>query len=1029
MKFLNIFIDKPIIAHFLFIAVLFFGLFSIYTIPVEENPEIDLGYVIIITRYPGASPREIERLITVPIEDAVSVVDDIDFLRSGSQNGRSSVFMMFNENVTDIDRKVMDIQTEINKIPDLPSKNEMAGPFVFKISMGDTQPVLNVMLSSPSISDQEFKLISENLERELTTKITGIKNIQIAGVSEEEIDIIIDNETLFTYGLTIDDIYMAVTSSNFRTPGGTLDISGRRYLVRTSGTIDDLDKINNILVKTGQSGQKLYLKDVANVERRFVRGRIQSFLNGEKALSLYIMRKPDSNIVDVNKEVKKIVDQFSKQFDDMKVSYKNDQGEAINETISVLRNNALLGIVLVSILLFFFIGWRASFLAVIGIPFSFLATFLMMRFFGYTINSLSLFAMIIVSGMLVDDAIVVIENVYRYREEGLSSKDAVLKGTSEIMWPIISAIATTICAFIPLLLISGMIGKFLSLMPVIVAITLAASLIEALIVLPVHLYEMKNMYNEEKKPSRKWFEGILGKYTKMLNFSLRFRYFSILCVILVFISAVYVAKNLRVVLFGDVPAKTVSAKMELPENTPIERTRELSKEIENHIIKELYPEYIDSVVTIVGRVIEDRRWMEKEEVAEFRIDLRDYNEDMMNRVRETVRSKALSMPDIINFEFLRASSGPPSGRAIDVRVSGKDIDVLEKIGDSITDFLRSVSGVVDLRASVQDKINEILIDPDYERLEQTGVTLNSVAEAVRAATAGRYSGRYLDEDGKELRMWIRFDQNREHILDDIRNIPVKSRTGSIYRIGDVSLIKEVQSIARIRRSDRQREARVGANVDYSQITPYEANLKIKENFGDIGDEYPGVSLRLEGEFEDQQKANRDIILAFLVAIVLIYIILGIQFNSPFQPIIIMITIPLAFIGVAYGLFISGLDLSLLALIALVALAGIVVNDSIILVDFINNLSKTKERREALIEAGSKRLRPILLTTVTTIGGLMPMALFAEGGNKMWQPMAITIIWGIMFATVLTLFVIPVIYAIIDDARALFFKVCGKKCSK
>ena len=879
-------------------------------------------------------------------------------------------------------------------------------------------------------SDEYIKsgaIISENLERELTSKILGIKDIRIAGVSDEEIDIIVNNETLLTYGLTINDILMSLTSSNFRTPGGTLDISGRRYLVRTSGTIDDLEKIENILVRAGESGQKLYLKEIADIQRRFIRGRVQSYLNGEKALSLYIMRKPDSNIVEVNNRVKDIVSGFVKQYDDMTVSYKNDQGEAINETISVLRNNALLGIILVSILLFLFIGWRASFLAVIGIPFSFLATFFMMKFFGYTINSLSLFAMILVSGMLVDDAIVVIENVYRYREEGFSSRDAVLLGTSEIMWPIISAIATTISAFLPLLLIGGMIGKFLSLMPVIVVLTLTASLVEALVVLPVHLYEMKKIYREDKKPKRKYFNMMQDKYKKALNMTLKFRYIAIILVIALFASSLFVAKSLRIVLFGDVPAKTVSAKMELPENTPIERTRELSKEIEAHIIEKLYPDYIDSVVTIVGRVIEDRRWVEKEEVAEFRIDLEDYNEKVMNIVRDEVRKKALSMPDIINFEFLKATGGPPSGRAVDVSVAGKDMDLLEKIGDEIIEYLKTVPGVVDLRGSVMDKINEMVVDPDYERLEQTGVSLNSVAEAVRSATAGRYAGRYLDIDGKELRMWIRFDQNKPHVINDIRNIPVKSSSGRIHRIGDVSTIREVQSTARIRRNNRTREIRVGANVDYSLTTPYAVNLKIKERFGDLSDKYPGVTMTLEGEFEDQQKANRDIILAFLVAVVLIYIILGIQFNSPFQPFVIMITLPMAFIGVAYGLFISGLDLSLMALIALVALAGIVVNDSIILVDFINKLSKKQERREALIEAGSKRLRPILLTTVTTIGGLMPMAIFAEGGNKMWQPMAITIIWGIMFATALTLFVIPVFYAIIDDIRALFFKICGKKC--
>jgi len=1025
MDLIRFFLKKPIITHFIFVAVFLFGLLATFTIPVEESPEINLGFVIIVTLYPGAAPQEIERLISIPIEDAVANVEDIDYIHSGSQNGKSTVFVNFLESVKDIDRRVVDIQTEINKIPDLPSKNEMAGPFVFKIATGDTSPVINVMLSSDSISDNDFRDVAENLQRELTTKISGIKNVEVAGVSDEEIQIVISNEKLISYDLTIDDIFVALTRSNFRTPGGTLDISGKRYLVKATGTFDDVEKVEQVLVKTGTNGQKLYLKDVAEVQKRFMRGRIESFLNGKKAVSLYIMRKPESNIVEISQKVRSIIPEFAKNYQDLEYSFKNDQGDAIKETIGVLRNNAMLGMVLVSILLFLFMGWRASLLAVIGIPFSFLATFFMMKFFGYTINSLSLFAMILVSGMLVDDAIVVIENVYRYREEGLSPFDAVIKGTGEIMWPVISAITTTICAFMPLLMITGMIGKFLAQFPVIVALTLAASLLEALVVLPVHLFEMKNIYNSEKKPAKTWYVSFVNGYKKILRNVLRFRYVSLVVLIVVFIGSIFIAKSLRIVLFGDENAKTVTAKMELAENTPIETTREISKQIEDFVIKNLIPDNAESIVTIVGRVIEDRRWIEREEVAEFRIDLKDYDDKMMNKVKDDLRKRVSTIPEIVEFEFLKGMSGPPTGRAVDISVAGRDLDKLEKVGDEILAYARKIPGIVDLRGSVMRKINEIVVEPDFSRIEQTGVSLSNLAETIRSATAGKYAGRYLNTDGKELKIWIRFDSSGTYTLDDIRGIPLRSLNGTMFRVRDVAEIKEVQSMARIRRRNRMREIKVGANVDYSLTTPVEVNKKLQERFGDIGSEHPGMTVSFLGEFEDQQKANRDIIMAFLVAFILIYIILGIQFNSIFQPFIVMITLPLAFIGVAVGLWVSGFDLSMMAMISLVALAGIVVNDSIILVDFINNLSKEKNRREALVEAGSKRLRPILLTTVTTIGGLIPMALFATGSNKMWQPMAITIIWGISFATILTLFVIPVIYAVIDDARNLLYRVLNK----
>lgn len=1026
MRFIEIFLKKPIIAHFIFVAVVIFGIFATQTLPVEESPEINLGFAIIITIYPGAGPAEIERLITIPIEDAVANVEDIDFINSSSRNGKSSVFVKFLENVEDIDRRVMDLQTEISKIPDLPSKNEMSGPFVFKIATGDTEPILNVMLSSSTVTDNEFKDLSENLKRELTSKINGIKDVQVAGVSEEEVEIEVDNEKLLTYGLTIDDIFLAVTASNFRSSGGVLDISGKRYLVKVTGSFDDIEKMEQVLVRTGTSGQKLYLKDVAQVRKKFMRGSIQSYLNGNKAVSLYIMRKSESNIIGINEKVKELVGKFVKNYPHIEVSYKNDQGEAIDETISVLKNNALLGMVLVSILLFLFMGWRASLLAVIGIPFSFLATFFMMKFFGYTINSLSLFAMILVSGMLVDDAIIVIENVYRYREEGLGPYDAVVRGTREIMWPVISAVITTACAFLPLLMLGGIMGKFLAQLPVIVVLTLIASLLEALVILPVHLYEMKNIHKNENKESRLWFKSFQKGYQNLLRKLLNHRYITIFIVLVIFLSSIFIATKLRIILFGDDNTKTILAKLEMSDNTPIEDTRKVSKKIEEFVISKLMPDDVSSVVTIVGRVIEDRRWIEKEEVAEFRIDLQEYDSEMMNRVKSALREKAATIPSIVNFEFMKAANGPPTGRAVDVSIAGKNMKLLEKVGDEVVEFLDKTPGVVDLKGSVIDKVNEIEIVPDFKRLEQTGISLASLADVVRSATSGKYTGRYLNDDGKELRIWIRFDQEASYTYDDLRDLPIKTATGSVLRVRDVAEIKEVQSLARIRRRNRMREVKVGANVDYSVITPVEINNKLQEKFRDIPERYPGLSVGFHGEFEEQQQANNDVIIAFLMAVVLIYIILGIQFNSPFQPIIVMVTLPLAFIGVAYGLFISGMDLSLLALISLVALAGIVVNDSIILVDFINNVSDNKDRRESLIESGSKRLRPILLTTVTTVGGLMPMAVFATGNNKMWQPMAVTMIWGISFATTLTLFVIPVLYAITDDIVGLFYRKKGKR---
>ncbi|MFO7734693.1 MAG: efflux RND transporter permease subunit [bacterium] len=1028
MGMLRFFIKKPICAHFIFIAAIAFGIFALNELPVEDSPNIDLGFAIVITSYPGAGPEEIERIITIPIEEAVSQVDDIDYITSSSQEGRSVVFISFNEDVGDeIDSRIMDVQTKINEIPDLPDRNVMSGPRTIKISTGDTRPILNVMLSSNERSKREFKDIAENLQRKISAEIPDVKEIRIAGAPDEEIAIYLNPEEMYKYGISLDELASAIQAANFRIPGGKINITGKQFTVKTTGNFTDVEQIRDVMIPgSNPYGTKLFLHNVASVEKKFVRRRRESFLNGNRAVSLYIFRKSDANIVGVNENVKEVVEEFMSKYDDIIVSFRNDKAEQVDESISVLRNNALLGMILVAVLLFLFLGWRASLLAVIGIPFAFLTTFIMMHAFGYSINSLSLFAMILVTGMLVDDAIVVIENVYRFREEGYSPMNAALKGTATIMWPVITAIATTISAFLPLLFLSGMTGKFLSQLPVVVTLTLIASLIEALIVLPVHLFEMKKLYVGKKKKKTGFFKRVQYYYKKILRFFLKYRYPAFVSIILLLVFSFYLAfTQLDIVMFGKQYTKTLVAKIRLPDNTPIEKTRKITHELEKYVLDTFYPDKVESLVTIVGRVIEDRRWITKESVAEMRMDITDYDYSLQSEIKRVMREEASQYPDIEVFEFMDSTDGPPTGRDLSVSIAGDDINVLEKLFDKLLAYANKIDGVVDLNRTESPKISEIVVMPNKSKLEEAGISVSAIAATVNAATSGRYLGRYLHFDGDEMAIFMRLDESREYTLETLYNLPVKNSKGTVYHLGNLVNLKETQSLAKIRRRDHMRELRLRANVDKNKTTSYAVNREIKKHTDKLSEEYPEYTFTLRGKQEEQQEANRDIIKAFLMAILLMYIIIGIQFNSFIQPAIIMLTVPFGFIGVVAGLFISQLPLSLMAMIAFVALAGIVVNDSIILVDFINSFSKTMKRRRALMNAGTKRLRPIILTTVTTIGGLTPMAVFATGTNKIWQPMAITMIWGLAFATVLTLIIIPTIYSILDDISCVFGKIYQK----
>ena len=1023
---IKLFLKKRIISHFIFISVILFGFIALEKLPIEELPAVNLDFAVIVTSYPGASSEEIERIISIPIEDALSKVEDIDEITSKSEPGKSVFMIKFVENIKNYDQRISDMESVLNKIPNMPSKNEMFGPFIYKIATGDTEPIISVMLSSDNYTTKSFKLIAEELKRLLMGKIKDIKDISIAGVKNKEVVIKVSIDKLNRYSLTIDDIVFAINKNNFRIPGGQLNVNGKEFIVKTVGNFKNIKQIKNIIVKSNNLGMQLKLGDIAIIKKQELKGGIKAFLNSKNSVSLYVMRKHGSNIVKITKNIKKYASKYIKNKENIDISYRNDQGERVHKSISILKNNAILGIVLVAILLLIFLGWRPAFLAVIGIPFSFLAAFLMMYFFGYTINSLSIFAMILVSGMLVDDAIVVIENVYRYREEGYSPYDAALKGTNEIIWPVISSILTTIAAFLPLLTISGVMGKFLKEMPIIVTFTLIASLLEAITVLPVHLYEMKKL-NKKKKQKNNWWLLIINTYKSILFWALKLRYLTIILAFIMLGYSIYLAKGLNIVMFSSSTTDKLNAKLELPENTDIEETTKYLKKIEEFTLKKFHPKYVKAIVSIAGRVIEDNRWLVREHVAEIRMDLTTEDKKIHEKIKSEIRKKVNSIPKIVNFEFFKNANGPPMGRAIDISITGEELGVLVKIGEKIISFLRKTDGVVDLRSSIIEKNNQIEIIPNMDAINKANLSLSQIALIVRGFTAGKYAGKYQDRDGKELSIWVRLNRKHEYILDDIRNFPIRTPNGKLLKIGDLVKLKEVQKLAKIKRRNGVREIRIKANINSLKTTSNKVNKKIsKELRPKLEKKYKGYNITLKGEAEDQKHAIHDVLIAFLMALILIYAILGIQFNSFLQPLIILTAIPFSLIGVAIGLHVSNLPLSFMAMISLVALIGIVVNDSIILVDLINKLiDKTKitdkviDKKIILIEAGSIRLRPIILTTVTTIGGLIPMAFFATGASKTWQPMAVTIIWGIGFATILTLFIIPVIYKILDDIKYFF----------
>lgn len=1014
-------VKQPVLVNSMFVVAIVLGLVAAGDMPRERYPSTPMNKIFVIVIYPGTSPAEMETLVAIPLEEKLRDVDDLDWMNSTSFEGKTVVEMRFTDDLGDLQETARDVRSKVTET-DLP--DDILDPIVLPIITDEVMPALQVAMGG-DFPSSTMKDLAEQLQDELLD-IEDASDVELSGEREREIWVEVDPTRAEEFRIPLSVVDEALAMGNMNLPAGKVTLGEDEYILRTVGEFETVDRIRDVVIAADESGQMIRIRDIAEVRDAFAEERLKRRLDGNPTVVLTIYKKSGGNVMGLVDQVKEISDRFAGRVPGLTVSFRNDESTSVREALQVLGSNALLGCLLVVLCLFLLMSFRASILALLGIPFTFLAAFVFLHLAGFTMNTLTMFACILVLGMVVDDAIIIIENVHRHIESGMDRLSAAILGTNEVAWPVFSAILTTVAAFMPMLMMEGMMGEFLWNFPVIVSLCLGMSLVEAFVVLPSHLHHFGPRAAEAKP--RRLFVALVKAYRRILIPFVNHRYLATLGFLLFAAFAIgLVVTGIRtgyipVEMFAAEDVPTITMNIELPVGTGLDETEKVADEMERRILS-MEGKPVKSIVTSVGNIIDEHRWVTQTHLCQFDMDLgsRKERRDKAGDLKQRIRRLVSDVPGVRRIWFTEMSSGPPVGQPVEIRIVGDDPDQLKRHALSITSMLEEIPGVVDIRDTLAPGKDELQIVPREDQAALVGMSNAAIAATVRNAFEGHVATRYRDERGEEIDVVVKLRPESGSTVEDVRKLRIMTPRGPI-RLDHIAHIEVSRGVSEIRRRDGDRYAGITANVTKSITNSDAVNRQMRERLAGFSAENPGYRVELGGEAEEQARSFGSLYKAFIVAILLIYIILGAQFKSFIQPLVVMTAVPFSFIGVFIGLMVMRLPFSLIALISVVGLAGVVVNDSLVLVDFANRLrAEGKHHIEASIEAGCVRVRPILMTSITTIGGLMPLAMGLGGASPMWKPMAISMIWGLGFASLLTLFVIPSLYSIVNDVTGLFRK--------
>jgi multidrug efflux pump subunit AcrB len=1024
-------VNQSLFINLVSVLIIITGLIVVFGMNREVFPNVDFETVSVTTFYPGATPIDIEKLISVPIEKELKEVDGLKEIKSSSTSGASVIVIKIDPDERDKKKVVNDIQTAVNRVKNLP-KDILEDPVVLEISTKQ-YPIIEVSLSG-ELPEKKLQEYADGLE-DLLEDIKGVAKITKSGYRDKEIQVYVDPEKMREQYVSFDEIENALASRNISVPAGKINAEDTEYSIRTTGEFTTAEEVENIIIRANDAGNWLRIRDIAIVKDSFKEEDIINKTYGNRSINLTVTKKESGDAISIVDELKTVCDKFLKNCSDkIKISFVNDYSYFARRRLNVLKNNGWAGLIIVVFIMLIFLQRNVALMTVLGIPIAFFTTFIVMGMMGITINMISMFGLIIVLGMLVDDGIIIAENVYRYMEKGMPPRQAAVKGSEEVMGAVTTAVFTTIAAFSPLLFMTGIIGKFTRDIPTVLIVALLASLGEALIILPCHLADfVKIKYDEHKKPVNmakelRWFKKLVALYTRIVTAAIRRKYKVVLGFTVVLLLCGFIAFGvLKFILFPSAGINYFFIRGEAPIGTSLQKTNELIMPVEE-IVSHLPTDELDAYVTSVGQIAEDRHDPFGNQSSNL-VQLTVYLTPEQDRKRkadeiiEDIREKTKDIQGFTDFRLDKPEAGPPVGKPVEAKIRGENFDILDKIAAEYMDYLGTIDGATDINWDHKPGKEEIRVKVNHKEAALAGLSVAQIAKTVRAVFEGSIATKIKPVKAEEeTDVTVMFNKKDSERLDVFKDILVRNKYGNLIPLSEVAAIDIVPGSTNIHHLDGKRVVTVSCNVDTDKTTSLKVNKMLSDRFKGIQDRYMGYSVKYGGEQEETIDSLKSLLNAFLYAFLIIYLILASSFKSIIQPFIIMLAIPFGLIGVVIAFLIHGMPLSFLAVLGIVGLNGIVVNDAIVLVDFINKLRmEGMDRRTSIITAGQMRIRPVILTTITTVGGLSTVAYGIGGKDPFLVPMALSISWGLIFATALTLIVIPCFYSIVDDVAIILTK--------
>ncbi len=1014
-------VKRPITTLVIFIAILVMGTFSLRNMAIDLYPEIDPPFISVFTIYPGASAADIETNVTRMIEDNLSIVTNLKNITSQSRDDISAITLEF-EYETNLDEATNEIRDVIGRIQRfLPEGIEQ--PTVFKFSSS----MIPVMMLSAT-ADESYAALAKILDQKLINplnRIDGVGAVGIFGGPEREIQVNVDPRKLEAYNITVEQLGGILAAENINLPSGNLRMGNLDYPLRFTGEFAESDRINNIAI-SNFNGNPVFVRDVAVVKDTLMDMTIEEKINGQKGLRLLVQKQSGANTVKIAREVNEMLEEIKKTLPpDITIGTVFDTSEFINNSISNLINILYYAAIFVTLVVLFFIGrWRATFIIILTIPVSLVTAFIYLYFTGNTLNLISLSSLTIAMGMVVDDAIVVLENITRHIEKGSSARESAIYGTNEVGLAVVASTLTVVAVFLPMTLIGGLMGMFFRQLGWIVTITVTVSTLAALSLTPM-LSSIFMKYSASKRTGLgpkttafidKTLDGLDNFYARILGWSVGHKWTVFWGAIIIFFAGLFMIPFIGTGFFPEADNSNINISIELPTGLRLEETTKTARQIEA-LIENKYPE-VETINTSAGYsttagIFGNPR--AGSHTIDFTLALvkPDQRERDVWQLADALRDELVLFPEIVNFSIETEGGGMTAGAPIAIEVYGNDFDVTTAFALELAEKMREIEGTRDVDLSRGAEKPELRIVPDQEKMALYGLNTNTVSRAIRNRIEGMIATRFR-EDGEEYNVVVRHKEEFRNTLNDIENIQVMNPMGQMIRIKEFASIEEFYSPPNIERKNRMRYLNVNSQLFGRSLGEVTADIQKAINGMDIPQD---VTVRFGGQIKEQQEAFADLVLLLLLSIFLVYVVMASQFESFSMPFIIMLAVPFSFTGVLLALLISGSEINVISFIGAIILVGIVVKNSIVLIDYINLLvARGRSIITAVRMAGKSRLRPVLMTTLTTLLAMIPLAVSSAEGSEIWQPMGVAVIGGLGFSTLITLVFVPVVYALFGGRK-------------